>query len=98
MRILVISTLGLFATGLLAALAAQGQDLRRAGIDDELAGKRPLEGGQGGGGGAYSRLAYWQRWPLRVRICGVRTSTTNSRANVNSRAIRRGQRSFIGTH
>ena len=70
MKILVIA-IGLFAT-----LAAEGQDLRRADLDDELAGERQLEGDQAAAEELYrDALSILEKHPddgadVRARVLG----------------------------
>ncbi len=71
MKILVIATVCLFTT-----LGANGQDLRRADLDDELAGKRQLEGDQAAAEEFYrDALSILEKHPddgadVRARVMG----------------------------
>ena len=75
MKILVIA-IGFFATGLLASPAGEGQDLRRADLDDELAGRHQLEGDDAAAEALYQdALSILEKHPddgadVRARVLG----------------------------
>ncbi len=68
--------LAIAAVGLFVALVAQGQDLRRADLDDELAGKRQLEGDDAGAEELYREaLSILEKHPddgadVRAKVMG----------------------------